>query len=596
MKLQGLRLLCMTALLFAILYACNKTDSGGTGSGHQVEFVRATISGRIIDENNLPVTGANVTAGATSITTDANGNFNLKNVYVDKNAALVKVEKTGYFPGIKTIMIEIEKNNPVNMQLMPKIVAGTINGASGGEVTVPASGGTIQLEAGSVIDPQSNKPYTGAVTVSAAFIDPSAGNFREIMPGTLRGINTNNEETGLQSFGMMAVELNGAGGEKLQIASGKKATLHFPIPEDLRSQAPATIPLWSLDEKTGLWKEEGQATKQGNEYVGEVAHFSFWNCDAPFAITNFTVTLKDQNAQPIPDVEVVISASVTDTTSISGNGITNADGVVKGTLPADRALKLKVYDKCRNLIHSQNIGPYNNDTDLGTISVNTQMSSLTISGKVTDCNNNLIANGYVMLQLENVYYSIPVTNGNFTKAIIRCNNNAVNANIKAYDLTNNVSGATVSVPVSGNALNVGQLYACGTTLTSYIKYTMEGVDYQTGSPEDSIVAQVVSQNAIIGSFSKIDSTRTHIVFMMSGGAGAANTMNTLYVSNGQSGGNQVMYHSGSNLSVPVAITEYGNAVGEYISGVFTGNVYDSARSLSLPVQCNFRVKITNVQR
>jgi hypothetical protein len=596
MKWKGLRLLCMTALLFAILYACNKSDSGGTGSGHQVEFVRATISGRITDENSLPVTGASVTAGATTISTDANGYFNLKNIYVDKNAALVKVEKTGYFLGTKTVMIEIEKNNPVNMQLMPKTVAGTIDGASGGEVTVPAAGGSIQLPANGVIDPQNNKPYTGAVTVSAAFIDPSADNFRQIMPGTLRGINTNNEETGLQSFGMMAVELNGAGGEKLQIASGKKATLHFPIPEELRSQAPATIPLWSLDEKTGLWKEEGQATKQGNDYVGEVSHFSFWNCDAPFPISNFTVTLKDQNAQAIPDVEVVISASLTDTTSIAGNGYTNADGVVKGTLPANRALKLKVYDKCRNMIHSQNIGPYTTDTDLGTITVNTQMSSLTISGTVIDCNNTPIANGYVMLQLENVYYSIPVINGNFTKAIIRCNNNATTANIKAYDLANNVSGATISVPVSGSTLNAGQLYACGTTLNSYIKYTMEGVNYQTASPADSMVAHLASQNLIIGAFSKIDSTRTHIVFMISGGAGAANTMNTLYVSNGQSGGNQIMYHSGSNLSAPVAITEYGSAVGEYVSGAFAASVYDSARSLSLPVQCNFRVKITNVQR
>ncbi|MBO9566307.1 MAG: carboxypeptidase regulatory-like domain-containing protein [Niastella sp.] len=595
MKWKGIRLLCITASFFAILYACNKSDPGGTGSGHQVEFVRTTISGRITDENNLPVTGANVTAGATSITTDANGYFNLKNIYVDKNAALVKVEKAGYFLGTKTVMIEIEKNNPVNMQLMPKTIAGTIDAASGGEVTVPAAGGSIQLPANGVIDPQSNKPYTGAVTVSAAFIDPSADNFRQIMPGTLRGINTNNEETGLQSFGMMAVELNGAGGEKLQIASGKKATLHFPIPSALRSQAPATIPLWSLDEKTGLWKEEGQATKQDNQYVGEVSHFSFWNCDAPFPIANFTVTLKDQNAQAIPDVEVVISASLTDTTSIAGNGYTNAEGVVKGTLPASRALKLKVYDKCRNMIHSQNIGPYTTDTDLGTIIVNTQMSSLTISGTVTDCNNIPVANGYVMLQLENVYYSVPVTNGNFAKAIIRCNNNATTANIKAYDLANNVSGSTISVPVSGTTLKAGQLYACGTALTSYIKYSVDGVNYQTASPADSMVAIITRSNAIIGSFSKIDSTITHIIFMISGGAGAANTMNTLYVSNGLSGGNQVMYHSGSNLSVPVAVSEYGTAIGEYVSGAFSSSVYDSTRNVSMPVQCNFRVKVTRVE-
>lgn len=590
MKFKGIYLLGFTALLFALLYACNKTDSHGTGGGHQAEFVRATISGRVTDENKLPVTGAQVTAGAATIATDGNGYFTIKNVYVDKNAALVKVEKAGYFTGVKTIMAEVEKNNPVSIQLMPKTVAGTISGANGGEVTVPASGGSIRLEANSVIDPKSNKPYTGAVTVSAFFIDPSADNFREIMPGTLRGINANNEETGLQSFGMMAVELNGAGGEKLQIAAGKKATLHFPIPEELRSQAPATIPLWSLDEATGLWKEEGEATRQGNEYIGNVSHFSFWNCDAPFPIVNFTVTIKDQQAKPLSGAEVVISASVTDTTSISGNGITNADGIVKGALPANRSLVLKIYDKCHKLLHTQNIGPFSTQTDLGTITVNVQTAQLTVSGKVIDCNNAPLANGYVLLELENIYYSIPVTNGNFSQAIIRCGNGQVTATLKAFDLTNNVAGTAISVPVTGNTLNAGQLAACGTALDAYIKYTIDGVSYQVAPPADSIVVIRTPSHALIGAFPKHDTLRTYMVFLLADqpNAGANHSITSLHVYKGDS-----LYTRGMGTSATV--TEFGSGVGEYVSGTFSGTVMDSTQNVSLPVQCNFRVRITKKQ-
>jgi hypothetical protein len=65
-----------------------------------------------------------------------------------------------------------------------------------------------------------------------------------------------------------------------KLQPGKTAKLRFTIPSSLRSTAPATIPLWSVDETTGLWKQEGSATKGTDYYEGDVSHFSFWNCDA----------------------------------------------------------------------------------------------------------------------------------------------------------------------------------------------------------------------------------------------------------------------------------------------------------------------------
>lgn len=585
--MKGIRLCTLIVLLFAVLYACQKTDSG-TGAGHQAQFVRATLSGRVTDEHQMPVAGAKVTAGSTNIVTDADGYFTITNVYVDQNAAVIKVEKAGYFTGTKTIIAEVEKNNPVTIELIPKTVAGTISGASGGEVTVPAAGGSIHLEANSVIDPQSNKAYTGTVTVSGYFIDPSADNFRQIMPGTLRGITTNNDETGLQSFGMMAVELNGASGEKLQIAAGKKATLHFPIPEELRSQAPATIPLWSLNETNGLWKEEGEATRQGNEYVGDVSHFSYWNCDAPFPIVNFTVTVHDQQGQPIAGGEVVISSNITDTISISANGHTNAEGVVKGTLPANRALQLKIFDKCRNLLLTKNIGPFSTETNLGTIIANIQTSKVTVSGSVINCNNVPLANGHVLVEIENVYYTLPVTNGNFSQLITRCGTAQTTATFKAYDMAGNSTGTAISLPLTGNTLQSGQLTACGTALNAYINYTLDGTSFYVSAPGDSIVAIIPgSSTTLIGSFPKNDTTKTHIIFQMSGEhrAGVDNNVSIIYAFKGD---NEYI----RNSIVTAAITEYGSGVGDYISGAFSGNVIDSTRNRVVPIQCNFRVRIT----
>lgn len=115
------------------------------------------------------------------------------------------------------------------------------------------------------------------------------------MPGDLRGISTDGSLKTLTTYGMAAVELTGALGELLQIAPGQKASLTMPIPVAILSNAPATIPLWSFDEAKGLWKEEGQAIKTGSNYVGDVSHFSFWNCDVPNNYVQFNCTVKNSD-------------------------------------------------------------------------------------------------------------------------------------------------------------------------------------------------------------------------------------------------------------------------------------------------------------
>ncbi len=120
------------------------------------------------------------------------------------------------------------------------------------------------------------------------------------MPGDLRGIGSDGYETALQSFGMMDVEMEDAAGNKLQLAPGQQALLTFTIPDSLQSIAPATIPLWYFNDTTGRWIEQGSAMRQGNTYVGQVGHFTYWNCDAPMGTVNFTVHIADQYGNPIP--------------------------------------------------------------------------------------------------------------------------------------------------------------------------------------------------------------------------------------------------------------------------------------------------------
>lgn len=590
MKIPCLALLIAPLLTACLFFSCQKTETLAgpePGPGHVTEYTQANLLGRVIDDQKLPVSGAVVRVGVSNATTDVNGIFSFNNVQVDRTACLVQVEKDGFFKGIKTLVVTSGKDNQVAIQLIRKVVAGTFNGSTGGTITVPDAGGTILFEANTLMNLANRAGYTGAVTVHASFIDPTADNFQEIMPGTLRGIDANNNVMGLQSFGMMAVELSGSNGEKLQLAGGRKATLRFPIPAKLLGEAPATIPLWLLNDSTGLWQEEGVATRQGNEYVGQVSHFSFWNCDMPFPVVEFTATLQNQQNSPLSGARVVISGAGADT-SFSGYGITNGDGLVAGLIPANRTLRFKVYDKCGNLLHTQNAGPYTARVDMGIIRVTSEGSLLTVSGTVVDCSAAPIANGYVTIELDGMRYRVTPVNGAFNATITRCTNTTTTVKLIPYDITLNQAGTTATLTITGTTADAGQLVACGMTLSHFINFKIDGVSYAFTPPADSLEAgrHLIAPLSMVVGYRK-DGSNNRMQFNFRGEmvTGPA-PMDWMTIDLGD----KTYENSGTDT---VHITEFGTQVGGYIAGSYNGTVKDKQANRTLPFQMNFRVRRWN---
>jgi hypothetical protein len=580
------RTLVPVFLLFVILYlSCNKTETPDPKKPYVPEYITATVSGRVTDDAGKPVIGALVKAGSASATTDVDGAFTIADVSIDKQAAFIKVEKEGFFLGTKTFVATAGKNNPTAIRLIKKTLAGNITGSGGGTVTVPSNGGVIDFEANSVINPAGNTAYTGTVAVHAFFINPEASDFADIMPGTLRGITTANEETGLQSYSMMAVELTGAGGEKLQLAPGKNATLHFPIPASLQAEAPATIPLWSLDENTGLWKEEGKASRKGNEYIGMVSHFSYWSGNGPFPVIEFTGIIRNQQGNNVDGAKVVISMTLGNST-IPGSGFTNGDGVITGKIPANKTLQLKIYNKCGTLLLTQNIGPFATTADLGVITVNSSTSQVTFSGSVKNCFNEPVTNGFVTVKLDDIYNNIPVTNGSFSKTITRCSNSSVTATLTAFDATKQQTGPEVNIAVSGNTVNAGTLVACGSTADTYIRYTLNGVGYQLQPPADTLYFHPPPSGTVAGVFGiRQGKQYEDLVFMWTGPlAPGIHPLFNIEILHG--GYNPIYYKHGD---VNVDLSEYATTSGGYVSGAFSGTVRDSAGA-TFPINCSFRVK------
>jgi len=153
-------LLLFTAVLF---FSCQKELSIDNGTGSLPPDLKtkisSSVSGFVTDENNAAVMGATVQFGSSTTTTDKYGYFEAKNVQVVKEAAVVTVSKPGYFKGIKTYIATVGKAAFFRIKLIPKTIAGTIDAASGGTITL-ANGLNIKLPAGGIVNAATNTAYT----------------------------------------------------------------------------------------------------------------------------------------------------------------------------------------------------------------------------------------------------------------------------------------------------------------------------------------------------------------------------------------------------------------------------------------------------
>ncbi|MBS1663252.1 MAG: carboxypeptidase regulatory-like domain-containing protein [Bacteroidetes bacterium] len=280
------KLFLIFCLIPSLFVACSKHDNpvpgpGGGGKdtakvpGLPVEgvTVKTSIFGRIVDENDAPLTGVTVSAGGTTTTTDVNGIYMLTDVMMDQARAYVTATMVGYFKGSRIFQPVVNgMSRPMLIKMLARKSLGSINASSGG--SVESKGGVkIELPAGAI------EGYTGQVSVVASYVNPTSPDFFARMPGDMAADNAQNKRGSLISYGMADIDLLDDKGEKVKIKAGMQATVTLPVPQSLRASATSTIAMWYFDETKGIWKEEGSGTYQNGKYVGKVSHFSVWNYD-----------------------------------------------------------------------------------------------------------------------------------------------------------------------------------------------------------------------------------------------------------------------------------------------------------------------------
>lgn len=590
----------MKKLIYAFLFVvnivlglrCQKELSIANGglfnnSNNNASPVAATLQGNIVDENDDPAAGVSILVGSRSVVTDSKGYFRITDAPLDKNNSVVTAEKAGYFKTYRSFRATSGVNQVV-IKLIKKKIAGVVDASTGGKITL-SNGSEVSLPAGGIVKASGNTAYAGNVNVYAAYIDPTSSDISSIVPGSFMADDKNNRRVTLASYGMLAVELESTAGEKLQIASGSKAVLTTPIPSSLISSAPATIPLWYVAEETGAWKEEGVATRNGNKYIGEVKHFSFWNCDLNIPAVSVSLTIHTNEGDPVVFGQVRITALNSGYLG-QANGWTDSLGQVSGLVPANENLLLEILAyPCGNIIYTKNIGPLSDSSNLGTIIVPPVSSSLqTIKGKLVDCSNQAVTDGYAIIRHNTqVYYAATDNNGDFSVSFTNCSSSASAFDIIAVDESTQQQSSAATLPFNGSVTSIANMAACGTSSAQYINYTLDGANYSIIKPDDSLYTYSYLAQATPPNFTSFYGVKqnAHIGFS--------------YLHNNAPGSFPLSgfavqgYDSIVNFIKPfnITITKYPAAPGEFYEGSFTGQFRHSTTGTTLHnIDCSFRVR------
>ncbi|GGI56261.1 carboxypeptidase-like regulatory domain-containing protein [Winogradskyella haliclonae] len=415
--------------------------------------VSASFLGRIIDENNSPVEGVTIEIGNSTATTDAFGVFSIQNANVFERFAYIKAEKDGYIKGSRALVPSESEINQVQIMLLEKTVTETIS--SGESSVVSLSNGSEVTFDGNFIT-TSGSSYNGSVNVTVKHLSPDDNNMNVMMPGMLYAQNMSGNEVALETYGMLAVELTTSGGESLQLAENSRSRITVPLAADV-TNPPSTIPLWYFDDINGYWKEDGQAILQGNQYIGEVSHFTFWNYDYPYPAVNLCITLRDTNGNPLPYTALDLYSELLNSTGTYG--FTDSSGTECGLVPADEELTVTVYSPlCLDSPFTTTIGPFSFDVNT-TVIVDLE-DNITFEGNFLTCDGQDVTNGYVQLFINEVSQVIPVTDGSIDVAFNACG--ATSYTYKGIDLENNQETEVFTgvIDDTTTTINVGSFSAC----------------------------------------------------------------------------------------------------------------------------------------
>lgn len=428
-------------------------------TGHEPEiFVNATFNGFITDTNGDAIQGALVQIGDSEQITDARGYFKINDL-VNGSGAIVKVKANGYIQSVANVLPSSKGIGHIRMNLSTASYQQVIS-PNGGE-DIASDELTIELDP-NVSFTSSGNVYGDMILGQVEYFDVAEQSFNRVNHGEICGVSIDDQRVLIEPFNMISFEAEGSAGEALELESVVKASAK--VPDQKLSFAPSEIPVWHLDDKTGLWTEAGIGYLVNGFYQFDIDALGRWTCgtfnsyailsgqaNEGVGITNVSIRITNQNR--ISDSKIVISDN---------------KGHYWAKVPKGNPLIIEVLDECGNVSGLAEVGSLDEDATANINLYQTTVETIQLNGNLI-CSDQIVADGYAMVQSSNGenYIAEVDDQGDFQIEVLDCG--ATEFTVMGVNNTNNGIG----MPIQYNTnefIQVENLESCNNGVAYFLTY------------------------------------------------------------------------------------------------------------------------------
>jgi hypothetical protein len=206
------------------------------------------FSGRVIDSNNIPISGASIAfMGQIIATTAEDGTFSAPVANAGERISLV-FSAPGFVSTAKSFNTTARTSNVI--VIWPIAHRMTFDPAS--DLDVELGGTHLRLPAGTLLDAQ-GAALKERAQVAYTLFDVSDARQRAAAPGDYSAINPDGTIQRLESFGIFDLDIRALSGQPVTLADGAGLAIAIPVPPRLVRRAPRKIGHYVMDAMTARW-------------------------------------------------------------------------------------------------------------------------------------------------------------------------------------------------------------------------------------------------------------------------------------------------------------------------------------------------------